>query len=158
MSLQCFVKLRDHTNTRSPRRYVNGLDAAQRRVSSWIEPAQTSSTKSIAMTAYQLAAGQVVEATPSAMSSKERKRLRGFMQRARGDPRHSQLSIESYLLLPVQRIPRYRLLIEDLVRSTPPERVEDPASMVAALDAITVLASGVNEVSSLEAIAFPRIH
>jgi hypothetical protein len=27
------------------------------------------------------------------------------------NPRHSQLNMEGYLLLPVQRIPRYRLLV-----------------------------------------------
>jgi hypothetical protein len=34
------------------------------------------------------------------------------------DERHSQLNLLGYLLLPVQRVPRYRLLLEDLVRST----------------------------------------
>jgi RhoGEF domain len=34
------------------------------------------------------------------------------------DERHSQLNLLGYLLMPVQRVPRYRLLLEDLVRST----------------------------------------
>jgi len=34
------------------------------------------------------------------------------------DERHSQLNLLGYLLLPVQRVPRYRLLLADLVNST----------------------------------------
>jgi hypothetical protein len=127
--------------------YVNGLEGAQTRISSWSVPAVSTAANAFkAAAAAGLASGFVAqESTASSMSPKERKRLKAFMQRAKADPRHSQLSVESYLLLPVQRIPRYKLLIADLVRSTPPECVKGADSMVNALDAITILASSVNE-------------
>lgn len=45
------------------------------------------------------------------LTSGQRKRIKTFLKRCRVNPRHSQLNMEGYLLLPVQRIPRYRLLV-----------------------------------------------
>lgn len=42
-----------------------------------------------------------------------------LQQRCKAHPSHSQISLESYLLLPVQRVPRYRMLLESLVACTP---------------------------------------
>jgi len=55
------------------------------------------------------------------------------------------LNLEGYLLLPVQRIPRYRLLLEELLRSTPPsyEYVDDPLER--GLSEISCLANNMNE-------------
>ena len=50
-----------------------------------------------------------VNAAP--LTSGQRKRIKTYMKRCRMNPRHSQLNLEGYLLLPVQRIPRYRLLV-----------------------------------------------
>jgi hypothetical protein len=47
-----------------------------------------------------------INLTPS-----QRKRIKQYLKRCRANPRHSQMNMESYLLLPVQRIPRYRLLV-----------------------------------------------
>lgn len=80
-------------------------------------------------------------------------------------PRHTQLNLEGYLLLPVQRIPRYRLLVrspsppriycdlligavyqlEELLRNTPPvyDYVED--LLERALTEISSLANNMNE-------------
>jgi hypothetical protein len=44
---------------------------------------------------------------------KER-RIKSYLKRCRLHPRHSQLNLEGYLLLPVQRIPRYRLLVRSI--------------------------------------------
>lgn len=41
-----------------------------------------------------------------------------FLKLRMQDERHSQLNLLGYLLLPVQRVPRYRLLLADLVNST----------------------------------------
>jgi hypothetical protein len=41
-----------------------------------------------------------------------------FLKSRMQDERHSQLNLLGYLLLPVQRVPRYRLLLADLVNST----------------------------------------
>lgn len=95
------------------------------------------------------------------LTSSQRKRIRSYLKRCRINPRHSQLNLEGYLLLPVQRIPRYRLLVghdqlslfvlltplklEELLRSTPPtyELVEDPLDR--ALAEISLLANNMNE-------------
>lgn len=45
------------------------------------------------------------------LSTSQRKRIRSYLKRCRVHPRHSQLNLEGYLLLPVQRVPRYRLLV-----------------------------------------------
>jgi len=45
------------------------------------------------------------------LSTSQRKRLKSYLKRCRLNTRHAQLNLEGYLLLPVQRIPRYRLLV-----------------------------------------------
>ena len=45
------------------------------------------------------------------LSASQRRRLKSYLKRCRMNPRHTQLNLEGYLLLPVQRIPRYRLLV-----------------------------------------------
>jgi RhoGEF domain len=95
------------------------------------------------------------------LTSSQRKRIKSYLKRCRLNPRHSQLNLEGYLLLPVQRIPRYRLLVrciysslmncphlffklEELARSTPPaEGCLDPLDQ--ALDEISSLATNMNE-------------
>jgi hypothetical protein len=90
------------------------------------------------------------------LTSSQRKRIKGYLKRCRLNPRHSQLNLEGYLLLPVQRIPRYRLLVrrfwsvltvfqlEELARSTAPaEGCLDPLDQ--ALDEISSLATNMNE-------------
>lgn len=52
--------------------------------------------------------------TPTAVSpltNSQRKRIKEFLKKCRRNPKHSQLNLEGYLLLPVQRIPRYKLLV-----------------------------------------------
>ena len=79
------------------------------------------------------------------------------------NPRHSQLNLEGYLLLPVQRIPRYRLLVsqllvtnttvksspplqlEELLRSTPPTHSLMDDALDRALCEISLLADNMNE-------------
>lgn len=79
------------------------------------------------------------------LSTSQKKRVRSYLKRCRMNPRHSQLNLEGYLLLPVQRIPRYKLLLEELLRSTPPSGhyVEDPLEK--ALAEISSLANNMNE-------------
>ncbi len=79
------------------------------------------------------------------LTPSQRKKIKTFMKRCRTHPRHTQLNVESYLLLPVQRIPRYRLLLEDLVKSTDTTRLADGDSLATALEHVTQIASKVNE-------------
>ncbi|KAG2146552.1 uncharacterized protein EDB93DRAFT_1227060 [Suillus bovinus] len=79
------------------------------------------------------------------LTSGQRKRIKQFLKRCRMNPRHSQLNMEGYLLLPVQRIPRYRLLLEELLRSTPPSYTFLDDSLDRALAEISSLANNMNE-------------
>ncbi|KAJ2825300.1 hypothetical protein IWW50_002916, partial [Coemansia erecta] len=67
-----------------------------------------------------------------------------FIQQASASPECRGLSFQSYLLLPVQRIPRYKLLLEDLLRHTSDTHV-DHQSIGDALRMIEDVAAFVNE-------------
>ncbi|KAJ2803329.1 hypothetical protein H4R20_002939 [Coemansia guatemalensis] len=67
-----------------------------------------------------------------------------FIQQASANPECRGLSLQSYLLLPVQRIPRYKLLLEDLLKHTPRTHV-DHHSIGDALRTIEEVAEFVNE-------------
>ena len=97
------------------------------------------------------------------LTTSQRKRIKSYLKRCRLNPRHTQLNLEGYLLLPVQRVPRYKLLVcvfcfffpsvftsfllklEELLRSTPPtyEFMDDPLDR--ALAEIALLANNMNE-------------
>ena len=49
------------------------------------------------------------------LTASQKKRIKSYLKRCRMSPRHSQLNLEGYLLLPVQRIPRYRLLVSRIL-------------------------------------------
>ncbi|ORX47255.1 hypothetical protein BCR36DRAFT_371740 [Piromyces finnis] len=58
-------------------------------------------------------------------SSKKRlKKFRAFLKNCVSRPDHTQLSLQGYLILPVQRLPRYLLLIEQLVKYSKDDPVE----------------------------------
>ncbi|PIA17812.1 Dbl homology domain-containing protein, partial [Coemansia reversa NRRL 1564] len=67
-----------------------------------------------------------------------------FIQQASSNPECRELSFQSYLLLPVQRIPRYKLLLEDLLKHTPRTHV-DHQCIGDALRTIEEVATFVNE-------------
>lgn len=106
-----------------------------------------------------------MNANVAPLTSSQRKRIKQYLKRCRMNPRHSQLNLEGYLLLPIQRIPRYRLLVsiwvclshlyvtdrmcvlqlEELIRICPPmyDFMEDPLDK--ALTEISSLAMNMNE-------------
>ncbi|KAG0145985.1 hypothetical protein CROQUDRAFT_78172 [Cronartium quercuum f. sp. fusiforme G11] len=53
------------------------------------------------------------------ISPAQKKRLKAYLKKCRSNPSHSQMNLESYLLMPVQRLPRYKLLLENLQSCTP---------------------------------------
>ncbi|KAJ7630666.1 hypothetical protein FB45DRAFT_793282 [Roridomyces roridus] len=144
--------------------YINNFDNAVQRVKNWTAtatpnsspaiPAVTPSGSQLAGLGLALSAisrpdvppvdGSAAAGVPP-LSTSQRKRLRTYLKRCRISPRHSQLNLEGYLLLPVQRIPRYRLLLEELLRSTPPtyEYMDDPLDR--SLAEISLLANNMNE-------------
>ncbi|ORY42449.1 hypothetical protein BCR35DRAFT_41254 [Leucosporidium creatinivorum] len=125
--------------------YVNGFDAALARIQSWAMDSTRPTTSSGA--SPQIGSGSPHAFDPSAaivthLSTNKRKRIKSYLkvsfhrlcdeverplippslllqQRCKANPGHSQISLESYLLLPVQRVPRYRMLLESLVACTP---------------------------------------
>ncbi|KAJ7783474.1 hypothetical protein DFH07DRAFT_995611 [Mycena maculata] len=142
--------------------YINNFDNAVQRVKNWTAtaaptstpaPAVTPSTSQLAGLGLALSAISNPHVAPTSgeatgvppLSTSQRKRLRTYLKRCRISPRHSQLNLEGYLLLPVQRIPRYRLLLEELLRSTPPtyEYMDDPLDR--SLAEISLLANNMNE-------------
>ncbi|PWN54257.1 hypothetical protein IE53DRAFT_258314 [Violaceomyces palustris] len=125
--------------------YINNCDFAQARIAVWLAP------QSVITAAAAFKAGSASLSSSSNLASDcgltpgQRKKLKSFMKRCRAHPKHHQLNVESYLLLPVQRIPRYRLLLEDLAKCTPPSRLREHDALLTALEHITRIASNVNE-------------
>lgn len=140
--------------------YINNFDNSAQRIRCWssdrpqMSAPSTSPTSAAHLPGLGLAAvsipGAGIIVDPSAtgsvatLTSGQKKRIRTFLKRCRTNLRHSQLNLEGYLLLPVQRIPRYRLLLEELLRSTPPTSFTDDA-LDRALSEISSLATNMNE-------------
>ncbi|BGP24142.1 hypothetical protein JCM10295v2_003049 [Rhodotorula toruloides] len=105
--------------------YINGFDDALARIQSWGKSSSSRPSAggvSPALSSAALASSTTFDAAASiaqTLSSSQRKRIRSWLKRCRAHPSHSQISLESYLLLPIQRIPRYRLLLESLSSCTP---------------------------------------
>ncbi|BGP31536.1 hypothetical protein JCM10296v2_003306 [Rhodotorula toruloides] len=105
--------------------YINGFDDALARIQSWGKNSSSrpsAGAVSPALSSQGLASSTTFDATASitqTLASSQRKRIRTWLKRCRAHPSHSQISLESYLLLPIQRIPRYRLLLESLSSCTP---------------------------------------
>ncbi|OJT06934.1 Myosin-M heavy chain [Trametes pubescens] len=144
--------------------YINNFDNSVQRIKMWTTdkpgpaaPAQTLSPSTsssqlvglgLAMSAGIGNAGALDNAPSNnavTLSSSQRKRIKQYLKRCRMNPRHSQLNLEGYLLLPVQRVPRYRLLLEELTRASPPlyEHMDDPIDR--ALNEIASVATNMNE-------------
>ncbi|KAH9172745.1 GrfA protein [Lactarius sanguifluus] len=132
--------------------YINNFDHSVQRIKQWVSDrprtATGTSPQSPSLAAQATGAGAVNATSDSSggpqLTSSQRKRITSFLKRCRLHPRHSQLNLEGYLLAPVSRIPRYRLLLEELARSTPPaEGYLDPLDQ--ALEEISSLATSMNE-------------
>lgn len=141
--------------------YINNFDNSVQRIRTWtsdrsggsaektLSPSSSSAQLvALGLTTMTAAAPGVVGdnvQTAATLSSGQRKRIKAYLKRCRMNPRHSQLNLEGYLLLPVQRIPRYRLLLDDLVKSSPPmyDYLDNPLER--AYEAISSLATDMNE-------------
>ncbi|ORZ13816.1 Dbl homology domain-containing protein [Lobosporangium transversale] len=76
--------------------------------------------------------------------AKYKKKMKEFLRRCAKHPNHTQLGLQGYLLLPVQRIPRYKLLLTDLLENTWPDHV-DYQDIASALEKISSRADEMNE-------------
>ncbi|CAK9784982.1 hypothetical protein CC85DRAFT_261873 [Cutaneotrichosporon oleaginosum] len=141
--------------------YINNFDNALSRMKTWLLQSNGSSTPSPAKGAGAigvaavgaslvgsavLPVGESVPQSGASLTPAQRKRVKTFLKRAKENPKHSQINLESYLLLPVQRIPRYKLLLSDLALCTPPrESIGPNDALDDAIHEITTLASLMNE-------------
>ncbi|GAA6008333.1 uncharacterized protein JCM10292_005536 [Rhodotorula paludigena] len=105
--------------------YINSFDDALARIQTWAKTSgrsRSNTSTSASGSSPALGSLNAFDATaglPSTLSSSQKKRIKSWLKRCRAHPSHSQISLESYLLLPIQRIPRYRLLLETLLSATP---------------------------------------
>jgi len=76
--------------------------------------------------------------------AKHKKKMKEFLRRCAKHPNHNQLALQGYLLLPVQRIPRYKMLLRDLLENTWSDHV-DYQDISTALDKISSRADEMNE-------------
>jgi RhoGEF domain len=78
------------------------------------------------------------------MPASTAKKLTSFIAGCKKDPKHTQLNLLSYLLMPVQRIPRYKMLLESLLKHTPVSH-EDYLPLYQATTMITEFVDSCNE-------------
>ncbi|KAG0285319.1 hypothetical protein BGZ96_010395 [Linnemannia gamsii] len=76
--------------------------------------------------------------------AKHKKKMKEFLRRCAKHPNHTQLALQGYLLLPVQRIPRYKMLLQDLLENTWVDHV-DYQDIATALEKISTRADEMNE-------------
>lgn len=79
-----------------------------------------------------------------------------FLEQAQQDPRSMGLSIADLLIEPVQRIPRYKLLLEQLLKYTPESHI-DHGNIVAALESVSSAAQHNNEQIRRCVCAFSKV-
>ncbi|KAK4702974.1 hypothetical protein P7C70_g3239, partial [Phenoliferia sp. Uapishka_3] len=144
--------------------YVNAFDSALARLQTWtVNDLTRARSNSTASRGGSVTSSPQLGFTPrigafdpsapaaSTLSTNQKKRIKSYLKRCRTNPRHSQISLESYLLLPVQRVPRYRMLLETLLTCTPVSDDVDPALLepspvvLEALDLISAVATDMNE-------------
>ncbi|WFD45737.1 hypothetical protein GLX27_000361 [Malassezia furfur] len=147
--------------------YVNQYDSAVRRIARWSQPVPArarsgpkAAIENAGMTLATLGQRLALHSSPDtdsaarhaaddwdALPNARRRQIQAYLAQCRDDPRHSQLNLEGYLLLPIQRIPRYRMLLEQLVRCTAAEQLprDEADAIPRALAHIALVASWVNE-------------
>lgn len=74
----------------------------------------------------------------------KRKTFVAFLKEARADKRHTQLDLMGYLIMPVQRVPRYVMLLQDMVKHTTAKH-PDHAHLTQALAQMQATATLINE-------------
>ncbi|KAJ1301404.1 hypothetical protein OPQ81_008665 [Rhizoctonia solani] len=141
--------------------YINNFDNAIQRLQFWSAPpsapntpgsntpaSNTPTTVGVGLSMVAMGVAGVAPDQPphtATLNASQRKRIKQFLKRCRLNPRHSQLNLEGYLLLPIQRIPRYKMLLDNLVTCTPPQPEARDDPLERALEEIAVLANSMNE-------------
>ncbi|KAL9644228.1 hypothetical protein ABK040_005689 [Willaertia magna] len=73
-----------------------------------------------------------------------KKKFSAFIEKQQNNTKCKNLPLAAFLIQPIQRIPRYRLLLEDVIKHTPPDHVDMP-TLKDALNEILKIANWVNE-------------
>lgn len=76
-------------------------------------------------------------------AEKDNRRFREFLADNIAKPENKNLSMASYLIMPIQRIPRYKLLIEELLRNTLDSHPDHP-HLLKGLDLVSSVARHIN--------------
>ena len=71
--------------------------------------------------------------------------LRSFVDDLAADPRANGQSVDSFLIKPIQRVPRYKLLFQELLKRTP-DGHQDKRALQAAVVAVDTAAKHINQV------------
>lgn len=114
--------------------YVGDFDASN---------SEVERLQGLASGAHGITSG-VAAAAGMGSAARFRKRIKQYLEACQLHPNHNQLNLQGYLLLPVQRIPRYRLLLQDLLKFTPHDHPDHP-SLVRAYAEIARRADEINE-------------
>ncbi|KAJ1550480.1 hypothetical protein HK096_006724, partial [Nowakowskiella sp. JEL0078] len=101
--------------------YYNNFDTANNYVAQLEILASTDMTSTISSAVSISSSGSDTAAAAVNRNGRQvAKKFRNYMRKVKLDPRHnSQISLQSFLILPVQRLPRYKLLIDELLQATP---------------------------------------
>jgi hypothetical protein len=79
---------------------------------------------------------------------RESKDFAQFLDTATQNPRNKRQTLQSWLITPIQRVPRYVLLLNDLLKHTPDDHPDRPELSTAARK-MRVLADELNECKRL---------
>ena len=60
-------------------------------------------------------------------------------------PRAQPAACPSFLIMPIQRVPRYKLLLQELLKNTPSTLIPDCASLEKALGLVSAVAAHIND-------------
>ncbi|ORY44857.1 hypothetical protein BCR33DRAFT_765877 [Rhizoclosmatium globosum] len=117
--------------------YFNNFDTANEMVIHLEQLAASGSGQLQSPIRSTVLASTSISPTNSTQTSRRTlaKKFKNLVKIAKSSSSHSQISLQSYLILPVQRLPRYKLLVDQLLESTPLNH-PDRASLASAAEAI----------------------
>jgi len=127
------------------------LEGLERRITTWT-PDTTLGDYFFSMADFLRVYPQYVNGYDSAVETltnlEENPGFGELLRKLTNDPKHKGLNIFSYLIMPVQRIPRYILLLNDYGKKTPPHHVDTPG-LKKSLQKVSEIADWVDEQKTL---------
>ncbi|RKP00477.1 hypothetical protein CXG81DRAFT_19588 [Caulochytrium protostelioides] len=99
-----------------------------------------------------MADGRRLTRLPLPQRKRYAKKLKAFMAAAKAQPQHTQISLPAFLILPVQRLLRYRLLLDQIMKYTPTDH-PDHAQLARAIAALGARIVACNELKRQSEVA-----